>query len=64
MSKALRRLWHRVEHRFGWNLGVVDTWWENGVLMTAFRCQGCGRRSHRHIATLPHLGTPPEEMRQ
>lgn len=62
--KLAHRMWHRLQHRLGRNTGRVETWWENGLLMTAFRCSGCGQRAHIHIAILPGLGYPREEVRQ
>lgn len=35
-------LLHWIEHLFGWNTGVVYSWWDGDRLMIGFRCNGCG----------------------
>jgi hypothetical protein len=42
-------LWHRIEHRYGWNQGDVVTWWdEQGQLLVGFCCE-CGKLLHARV---------------
>jgi len=44
---VLRRILHRIAHLTQWNHGHVETYWERGYLMAAFRCT-CGERQGAH----------------
>jgi len=35
---------HSMAHLFNWNLGLLETVWENGELITYFVCGKCGRK--------------------
>ena len=32
---------HKLAHLFGWNYGVVESFYIGNVLWTGFRCTGC-----------------------
>lgn len=43
------KLWHRMEHYFGWSAGhVVTKWHTDGHLWVGFQCSNCGRVSGAH----------------
>jgi hypothetical protein len=44
----MRRLLHKLAHRFGWNTGEVEVWWQGRHLMVGFRCHQCGELRHVH----------------
>lgn len=49
--RGVAAIWHCIQHYFGWNLGEVETFWnDQGYLMTGFRC-GCGTLSDAHRVT-------------
>lgn len=50
MLGRLSRFVHWISHRFGWNTGTVETWWEGRQLMVGFRCDGCGKVSGAHAS--------------
>ena len=41
LTRLVRRWKHKFAHLMGWNMGRVETWWENDQLMVGFRCE-CG----------------------
>lgn len=43
VKRRVLRLWHRAEHRMGWNTGRVVTWWADGELWVGFQCDSCHR---------------------
>lgn len=57
--KKLRKLWHRIEHRMGWNTGRVEVWWADGELMVGFACDGC--RKIEGVQASPNF--VPEHLR-
>jgi hypothetical protein len=46
--KKIKKLWHRVEHYFGWNTGRVEVWYAGQQLMVGFMCDGCHRIDSVH----------------
>jgi len=38
----IEKIVHRIAHLFGWNTGIVETFYEGNKLMVGFRCR-CGK---------------------
>jgi hypothetical protein len=50
----LKRFWHSLMHRLGWNTGhVVSAYDDHGNLWIGFQCSGCGQVRHPYIALTP-----------
>ena len=46
----IRDLWHRIQHRFGWQRGMVDAITIDGAVWVGFQCDQCGNISGLHKA--------------
>jgi hypothetical protein len=44
----MKKLWHRIEHYFGWFTGDVECWYQGKQLMVGFRCHTCGELTGIH----------------
>lgn len=44
----LKKMLHKLAHRFGHNTGEVETFWHDQALMVGFRCHGCGELGGVH----------------
>ena len=57
---VMKKAAHWLAHKFGMNLGQVETWWQDQRLMVGFRCDGCGLLEHVHesYVTLRRLRCP------
>ena len=40
--RARKEAWHMIEHRYGWNKGMVVSKFENGHVWISFQCSACG----------------------
>jgi len=55
----MNKIWHRIEHWFGCNKGIVETWWQGNKLMIGFRCLECDQISGVHQSY--RQSYPPKE---
>ena len=47
----IHRIWHWLQHQFGWNHGTVEVWTDpDGTVMVGFLCE-CGEL--RHVGPIP-----------
>lgn len=60
--KILTILIHSIAHLLSWNYGICECWWEGDVLMTGFKCTGCGKIYH--IQKCPIAATPEFHLRK
>ena len=45
---------HRIAHLFGWNLGMVVSWWgDDGCAYIGFQCATCGKVSGERMRGWP-----------
>jgi hypothetical protein len=56
MMTWLHQWRHRMAHRFGWNLGTLETWWaSDGCLRAGIVCRLCGQVSNIVTIDKKHL---------
>jgi hypothetical protein len=61
----MKSLRHTFAHLLRWNVGkVVSCYDASGNLWMAFRCEDCGRISHKELNSFCHPAPPDEKFRQ